>query len=200
MNLPALKNPELYQGLYVFDFGDHAAAGYTAEEIDVLLASPEHKGGRAYKIHHAAADGQLSLRGLSRIDVGLQEATIFYRRCAEAARADFDALKQSATLHAPPVPLHWHLACDSSLDPADFTILIYAAEASDRVGRWLEAIAFAGGDRIEAGQDVADHYRSSDATEHDRIAIAPDARYHSRPAAEVLATVGKPIQRELASP
>ena len=200
MNLPALKNPELYQGLYAFDFGDHAAVGYTAEEIDVLLSSPAHKDGRVYKIHHAAPDGQLSLRGLSRIDADVQEATIFYRRSAEAARADFDALEQSASPHAPPVPLHWYLACDSNMDIPDFTILIYAAEASDRVGRWLETIGFAGGDRIEAGQRIADHYRSSDATEHDRIAIAPDARYHSRPAAEVLATVDHPVQRELASP
>ena len=34
MKLPALKNPELYQGLYVFDFGDHTAVGYTAEQIE----------------------------------------------------------------------------------------------------------------------------------------------------------------------
>ena len=200
MNLPHLDNPELYQGLYVFDFGERVAVGYTAEEIEVLLASPEHRGGRAFKIHHASAEGQLSLRGLSRMDVGVREEMIFYRRAAAAARADYEALKKSAMLKAPPVPLHWHLAHDPELDVADFTLLIYAAEATDRVGRWLESIGFAGGDHVEAGPGILDSCKHAGAKEHEKIAIAPDARYHSRPAAEVLATVHKPIQRELSAP
>ena len=237
MNLPHLDNPELYQGLYVFDFGERVAVGYTAEEIEVLLASPEHRGGRAFKIHHASAEGQLSLRGLSRMDVGVREEMIFYRLAVgtqpggapaggddegeddaqegqaqghglsiasgstpAAARADYEALKKSAMLKAPPVPLHWHLAHDPELDVADFTLLVYAAEATDRVGRWLESISFAGGDLVEAGSGTLDYCKHAGATEHEKIAIAPDARYHSRPAAEVLATVHKPIQRELSAP
>lgn len=91
MNLPHLDNPELYQGLYVFDFGERVAVGYTGEEIEVLLGSAEFEGGRAFKIHHASADGQLSMRGVSRMDVGVREGIIFYRRSAEAARADYEA-------------------------------------------------------------------------------------------------------------
>lgn len=200
MNLPALDNPELYQGLYVFDFGEHVAVGYTAEEIEVLLGSAEHRGGRAYKIHHASAEGQLSLRGLSRMDVGVREGMIFYRRAATAARTDYEALKKSAMLNPPPVPLHWHLAHDSALDIANFTLLVYAAEATDRVGRWLESIGFAGGDHVEAGPGTLDSCTQAGVTEHAKIVIAPDARYHSRPPAEVLATVDKPIQRELSAP
>ncbi len=196
MNLPTLNHAELYQGLYVFDFGDHVAVGYTAEEIETLLSTPEHKGGQAFKIHHATPDGQLLLRGLSRLDVDLQEGMIFYRASADRAREDFESLKQSAMLNPPPVPLHWHLGCDTSLEIPDFTILSYRAEASDRVGRWLEAIGFAGGDHVEAGAKVVDYCAHSNAAEHEHIAIAPDSRYHSRPAAEVLATVRKPVQRE----
>jgi len=200
MNLPSLNHPELYQGLYVFDFGERVAVGYTAEEIAVLLRSPEFKDGRAYKIHHATAEGELSLRGLSRLDVNVHEGMVFYRASADAARADFEALKQSATTSAPPAVLHWRLGSDSQAELPECTVLSYPAEASDRVGRWLEAIGFAGGDQVEAGAHLADYFAKAGTIEHDHLAIAPDPRYHSRPPAEVLANVHKPIQRELGSP
>ncbi len=200
MNLPSLNHPELYQGLYVFDFGEQVAVGYTAEEIEVLLGSPEFKDGRAYKIHHATAQGELSLRGLSRLDVNVREGMVFYRASADAARADFEALKQSAMVSAPPAVLHWRLGRDPRAESPECTVLSYSAEASDRVGRWLEAIGFAGGDHVEAGAYLADFFARAGTIEHEHLAIAPDPRYHSRPPAEVLASVHKPIQRELGSP
>ena len=39
MKLPKLERPDRYQGLYVFDFGDHAGVGFTAEEVAELLDS-----------------------------------------------------------------------------------------------------------------------------------------------------------------
>ncbi|MCH8881264.1 MAG: hypothetical protein IID34_15465 [Planctomycetes bacterium] len=200
MNLPSLKHPELYQGLYVFDFGGHVAAGYTAEEIAVLLGSPEFKDGRAYKIHHATAQGEISLRGLSRLDVNVWEGMVFYRASSDAARVDFEALKQSARVSAPPAVLHWRLGCDSQAEMPECTVLSYPVEASDRVGRWLEAIGFAGGDQVEAGTHLADYFARPETVEHEHLAIAPDPRYHSRPPAEVLASVHKPVQRELTYP
>ena len=198
MNLPILTNPELYQGLYVFDFGERVAVGYTGEEIEVLLRAPEHKDGQAYKIHHATPDGQLSLRGVSRLDTAVMEGMVFYRGSAEAARADFESLKQSAMLNPPPVPMHWRLGHDSGAGLPQCTVLVYPAEASDRVGRWLQAISFAGGDQVEAGPAKAEYFADGSAGELEHVAIAPDARYHSRPPAEVLASVDQPIQRELA--
>ncbi len=200
MNLPSLNHSELYQGLYVFDFGGHVAVGYTAEEIEVLLGSTEHKDGRAYKIHHATAAGEISLRGLSRLDVNVLEGMVFYRASADAARADFEALTQAAITSAPPAVLHWRLGRDAASALPECTVLSYSAEASDRVGRWLEAIGFAGGDQVEAGAHLADYFARPDTVEHDHLAIAPDPRYHSRPPAEVLASVHKPIQRELTYP
>ncbi len=200
MNLPTLNHPELYQGLYVFDFGERVAVGYTAEEIEVLLGSPEFMDGRAYRIHHATAAGELSLRGLSRLDVNVREGMVCYRASADAARADFEALKKSAMVSAPPAVLHWRLGRDSQAEMPECTVLSYPAEASDRVGRWLEAVGFAGGDQVEAGAHLADYFAKPDTVEHDHLGIAPDPRYHSRPPAEVLASVHKPIQRELASP
>ncbi len=176
MNLPALNHAELYQGLYVFDFGGHVAVGYTAEELEVLLGSPEHKDGRAYKIHHATAAGELSLRGLSRLDVNVREGMVFYRASADAARADFEALKQAAVTSAPPAVLHWRLGRDSRAEMTECTVLSYSAEASDRVGRWLEKIGFVGGDQVEAGAHLADYFGRPDTIEHDHVAIAPDQR------------------------
>ena len=63
-----------------------------------------------------------------------------------------------------------------------------------------QAMVFAGGDQVEAGAHLADYFAKAGAIEHDHLAIAPDPRYHSRPPAEVLANVHKPIQRELTSP
>ncbi len=39
MKLPELEKAEKYVGLYIFDFGDHAGVGFTAEEVAELLES-----------------------------------------------------------------------------------------------------------------------------------------------------------------
>ena len=31
MNLPELEKPDKYVGLYIFDFGEHAGVGFTAQ-------------------------------------------------------------------------------------------------------------------------------------------------------------------------
>ena len=46
MKLPKLENPDRYQGLYVFDFGDHADVGFTVEEVAELLDSERYKEGK----------------------------------------------------------------------------------------------------------------------------------------------------------
>ena len=83
MKLPRLNHPELYQGLYVFDFGDRVAVGYTAEEIEMMLM--KYRDGRAYKIHRATPQGELALRGRSHVDTSLEEAMLFFRDSAEKA-------------------------------------------------------------------------------------------------------------------
>ena len=66
MNLPELEKPEKYVGLYIFDFGDHAGVGFTAEEIAELLESEKYKDGKVYKIHKAYPDGRLEIKGVTR--------------------------------------------------------------------------------------------------------------------------------------
>ena len=64
MKLPKLEKPDRYQGLYVFDFGDHAGVGFTAEEVAELLDSERYKEGKAYKIQRAFPDGRMELRAV----------------------------------------------------------------------------------------------------------------------------------------
>ena len=46
MKLPQLTDPDRYEGLYVFDFGEQCAVGYTASEIAVLLESERYRNGK----------------------------------------------------------------------------------------------------------------------------------------------------------
>jgi len=200
MKLPRLKHPELYQGLYVFDFGDYVAVGYTAEEIDTLLSLAQFQGGQAYKIHSATPDGQVALRGVSKLDISAREAIIFFRKDLQQARADFDRLKELAWLKAPPTALDWALASDPSQSTPHFTILLYSAEYTDSVGYWLQDIGFEGGDTIEGGSRVVDYYSGSDANQHEHLSIAADSRYHSRSKEAIMGSTTNRIQRELAYP
>ncbi|MBM4025140.1 MAG: hypothetical protein FJ280_06975, partial [Planctomycetes bacterium] len=64
MKLPRLEKPDRYQGLYVFDFGDHTGVGFTAEEAAELLESERYKEGKVYKIQRAFPDGRMELRAV----------------------------------------------------------------------------------------------------------------------------------------
>ncbi len=197
MDIPRLSHPQCYQGLYLFDFGDHVSVGYTAEEIEILLSHPEHCNGRAYRIHQASAAGELALRGLSGMDTQAREALLFFRSTPQAARRDFETLKQAALSSAPPTVLRWHLARDPALPLPEFTALIYAAVCSERVGRWLQNICFEGGDQVEGGARLAGDFEQSDCTRLEEVAIAPDRRFHSRPAEVLLRDIHLPVQRDL---
>ena len=61
MKMPELTSADKYAGLYVFDFGEQAAVGYTAEEIAVLLESEKYRTGKVYRIHRALPDGTMEL-------------------------------------------------------------------------------------------------------------------------------------------
>ena len=61
MELPKLQKPDKYIGLYIFDFGDHCAVGFTAPEIAELLESETYRHGKVYKIHRAYPNGTLEL-------------------------------------------------------------------------------------------------------------------------------------------
>ena len=47
MQLPALKDPTRYAGLYAVDFGEESAVGYTAREVEILLDHEKYRDCRA---------------------------------------------------------------------------------------------------------------------------------------------------------
>ena len=90
MILPHVDDPTRLRGLYVYDFGDWTAIGYTAEEIAILLDDESWRGGKIYKIHRATPDGQMELRGVSPTRFNVESGMFFCRRELDAARADFE--------------------------------------------------------------------------------------------------------------
>jgi hypothetical protein len=198
MKLPAIDQPQRLKGLYVFDFGEWTAVGYTVEEIALLVESDAHRNGHVYKIVRARPDGSFELRGVSRERFELESGILFYRSVLNGARRDFDDLCAAAARLPPP--------CRALLQVADrvtsnggarfVTALIYPAEYEDEVGQWLDAIGFHGGDRAEGGISHVTNYNAEGQKrilEHRQLCGQPVIS--SRSADEVLASVRLAIQR-----
>ncbi len=196
MKLPRLNHPERYTGLYIYDFGQHVAVGYTAEEVRMLQDSAEHGAGTAYLIYRADPGGQLLLRGIDHLGIPVPEALVFYHSTLEAAAEDYAVLQDLARNHAPPCVLHWYRAIVSEAEWSHCAVLVYEAHATEVVGRWLNAVGFAGGEFVEADTSMARRVATPGGAE-EHIAIAPDPRYHARPRDQVLARVHDAIQRFL---
>ncbi|MHC4639423.1 MAG: hypothetical protein ACYTBV_18285 [Planctomycetota bacterium] len=131
MKLPELKKPENYTGLYVFDFGDYASVGFTAEEVAELLESEKYQHGKVYKIHRAYPDGRLELKGIQNDRFQLEAGMFFYAGDIETARNNFKQLTTLAVTKAPPCRATVHLAKYN--DGKFVTSLIYPAEYDDEI-------------------------------------------------------------------
>jgi hypothetical protein len=110
MKLPELDKPEKYVGLYIFDFGDHAGVGFTAEEVAELLESEKYNDGKVYKIHKAYPDGRLEIKGMPSETFQLEAGMFFYSSELEDARQDFKAMVNLAVKSSPPCRAMVHLA------------------------------------------------------------------------------------------
>jgi hypothetical protein len=195
MKLPALERPQQYQGLFVFDFGDWTAVGYTAEEIAVLLESEPYADGKVYRIVRARPDGQLELKGVAATRFQSEAGMLFERATLDAARADFAGLKELAADGGP---------CRAKLQLADrgeaygpkryVTALIYPAEYDEDVARWLLDAEYAGGDTVEGGISPVSNYYETEKVFIERAQLWSHAT-SSRSAEEVLRTVRQAIQR-----
>ena len=110
MKLPKLEKSDKYVGLYVFDFGDHAGVGFTAEEVAELYESEQYKGCKAYKIHRAYPDGRLELKGVNCETFQLESGMFFYSNEERIASGDFKRLIEAAVSNGPPCRAKIHLA------------------------------------------------------------------------------------------
>ena len=197
MNLPSVEQPDRFRGLYVYDFGEWTAVGYTAEEIAILLESEEYGHGKAYKIHRAGPDGSMELRGVAPERFRLESGMLFYRNTLEPARADFQALQEGAQQVQAPCRAFVHLAeRPTTASRARFvTALVYPSEYEDEIGRWLIAVGFEGGDWVEGGASHVSDYYAEEKNIIERQQLWSQTAITSRPAEEVLANVRRAVQR-----
>jgi len=195
MKLPQLTDPDRYAGLYVFDFGQQCAVGYTAAEIAVLLENERHRGGKVYKIHRAYPDGRLELAGVPTSRFLTEDGFFFYRRDPHQARDDYNRLLVLAEDRQPPCRAKLQLARLRGADIEHVVALIYPAEYNDQMSRWLLDGQYRGGDLVEGGVSQVTSYYQGEAELIERAQLWGVADGTSRPAAEVLATTHLAVQR-----
>ncbi len=197
MKLPHVSEPARYAGLYVVDFGDHCAVGYTAEEVAVLLEHERYRDVKVYRIHRATPRGEFELRGVARERFFSESAMLFWFDSAAAAGAGFEQLVRIAGQDPPPARAFVHLAeLNGSTDRGRWVVaLVYPAEYDDDIARWLLAHDYTAGDFVEGGISCATGYRELDKAIHHRRQLWPAGRVQPRPAEQVLAAVGNAVQR-----
>lgn len=194
MKLPPLIHPEKYVGLYVFDFGDHVSVGYTGAEVTMLLQSEQHRSGQVYRIHRVQANGCIELQGVSGATFSRRDGMLFLRREAAAARVDFDHLLELGRQTPPPCHLQIELARLHEPEGFGVTAVLFPAESTHDVGRWLQSIGFAGGDAATGGVEEVDQYEASARDVLERRLLEASVAT-GRTLGEVMATTHLAVQR-----
>ena len=193
MKLPKLQNTEKYVGLYIFDFGDHAGVGFTAEEVAELLESEKYKDGKVYKIHRAYPDGTLELKGVLAENFQLEAGMFFYSSDLETGRRDFKSLVNLAVRMAPPCRAKVHLAGYG--DGGYVVALIYPAEYDAEISSWLMDGRYKTAGAAEGGVGAVQRYYDRQAEILDRQQLFSRSELTSRTGVELLASVKLAVQR-----
>ena len=193
MKLPKLQKPEKYVGLYIFDFGDHAGVGFTAEEVAELLESEKYKHGKVYKIHRAYPDGRLELKGVPAQTFQLEAGMFFFSSALETARGDFTKLVGLAVRTAPPCRAKVHLAKYN--DDKFAVALIYPAEYDDEVSSWLLDGQYKTSGAAEGGIEAVQRYYDYKPDILDRHQLFGKTESISRTGQELLAGLKLAVQR-----
>jgi hypothetical protein len=193
MKLPRLEKPDRYQGLYVFDFGDHAGVGFTAEEVAELLESERYKDGKVYKIYRAYPDGRLELRGVAAEKFQLEAGMFFSSRDEATARGDFKRLVNLAVRIAPPCRAKVHLA--KYADEDYVVALIYPAEYDDEVSSWLLQGEYRTAGQVEGGVGAVERYYQARPEILDRHQLFGAGENVSRTGEELLVATARAVQR-----
>jgi hypothetical protein len=193
MKMPKLEKPDKYVGLYIFDFGDHAGVGFTAEEVAELLESERYKNGKVYKIHKAYPDGKLELKGVPAETFQLEAGMFFYSSDLETARDDFKRLVNLAVKSGPPCRAKVHLAKYS--DDKFAVALIYPAEYDGEVSLWLLDGEYKTAGAAEGGVGAVQIYYDKRAEILDRHQLFGKSELISRTGEELLTSLKLVVQR-----
>jgi len=193
MKLPKLQKPDKYVGLYVFDFGEHAGVGFTAQEVAELLESQRYKDCKVYKIHKAYPDGKLELKGVRAEVFELEAGMFFYSSDVETARRDFKGLVNLAVKSAPACRAKVHLAKYS--DDKFVVALIYPAEYNDEISKWLLDGEYKTSGAAEGGVGAVQRYYDCEPEILERHQLFGESEFESRTGEELLAHIKLAVQR-----
>jgi hypothetical protein len=193
MKLPELKNIEKYVGLYVVDFGDHTAVGFTAREVAELLESEKFSHCKPYKIHKAYPDGRLELKGVQAETFQLEMGIFFYACDEQTAKSDFEKLVAIAVSVAPPCRAKVQLA---KYDDEKFAVaLIHPAEYNDEISNWLMDAKFKTTGSAEGGVEAVQRYYDQNPEILNRHQLCAADQIQSRSGEELLANIKVAVQR-----
>jgi hypothetical protein len=193
MKLPKLERPEKYAGLYVFDFGDQAGVGFTAEEVAELLESERYHEGKVYKIYRAYPDGRMEIKGVPAQTFQLESGMLFYATSREQAKADFQKLVNMAVSAEPPCRAKVHLA--KYTDDKFAVALIYPAEYEDEIGSWLLARNYRTTGAAEGGTGAVERYYQDAPEIIERHQLFGTSEGISRTGDELLVSLKRAVQR-----
>ncbi len=193
MKLPKLEKPERYQGLYVFDFGDHSGVGFTADEIAELLESERYQDGKVYKVHKAYPDGRVELKGMPKETFQLETGLFFYARDLPTARNDYRCLVKMAVSLQPPCRAKIHLA--RSDEGQHLVALIYPAEFDDEVSAWLQEGQYQTAALVEGGVSATQAYYDQAPEILERHQLFGVRAFESRTGDALLLNLTRAVQR-----
>jgi len=193
MRLPKLERPDRYVGLYVFDFGDHAGVGFTAQEVAELAESERFRDGKVYKIHKAYPDGRLELKGVPAQTFQLEAGMFFYAQNEAQARDDYKRLVNLAIASRPPCKAKVHLARHA--EDSFVTAIVYPAEYDGEVSSWLLAGGYRTAGAAEGGVEAVRRYYDQAPQVLDRHQIYGEPAVESRTGEELLAGLKLAVQR-----
>ncbi len=194
-NLPPIPNAKQYEGLFIYDFGDHVSVGYTAGEIRLLRHAMAHHKGTAYQIYRVNERGGLELRGVQDPGLSLREAICFLRTDATVARKDYESILFEAQSRPLPCDAELRLVRSYGFEPPDLTALIYPGWASHVVSGWLGDLTSTPGDQVHGGAQALQNLESGGGISIATTVLPSSMDYSDRSEQEVLATTDRPLQR-----
>jgi hypothetical protein len=193
MKLPKLEQADRYEGLYVFDFGDHAGVGFTAEEVAELLESERYKEGKVYRIQRAFLDGRMELRAVPAATFQLEAGMFFYSRDEGMARGDFQRLVNLAVRSTPPCRAQVQLA--KYAEDRFVVALVYPAERDLEISSWLLDGDYRTAGPAEGGIGAVERYYADQPEVLETHQIFGAHEPISRTGQELLESVALAVQR-----